>query len=418
MTLKKEIPTIDLAVSGTSSLNGVSVDDYNKAFCNTQEEVCNTFTPKKLQSEKLSGIYAELSFYDTPEKKIQYSKRADRVNECGSFLEFHLKGDKFKLAKANFCKDRLCPMCSWRRSLKIFGQVSQIMDILQERGDYAFIFLTLTVRNCPAEELKETIDALNNGWRSLYHDNKIFKNTVLGTFRTLEITRNAKENTYQPHLHTILVVRADYYRHDYLTKNDWQEMWKKACGLDYEPIIDVRKIKADGNIKKAVAEVSKYAVKGSDLLHGDLDEMCDIVRTFLEALYSRRLCSFTGIFKKIKQELNLDDIESGDLVNTDNEDLRSDVASAIIRYGWRYGYYEQFQRKGEQLRRTNNAPTLPPVWRIMKYKEMPIKDFVIMFPQYEDLYCALGYDDEYIVRIDIESGLMEFGYASDIWQIK
>lgn len=76
-------------------------------------------------------------------------KKAYRVLDCGSYLEFKrfLLSGEFKLNGANFCKVRLCPMCSWGRELKIFAQTSKVMDKALELRDYRFIFLTLTYRN-------------------------------------------------------------------------------------------------------------------------------------------------------------------------------------------------------------------------------------------------------------------------------
>ena len=51
------------------------------------------------------------------------------LKECGDTLVFvrNEKGKK-RLHGANFCRNRLCPMCNWRRSLKMYSQVSQITD--------------------------------------------------------------------------------------------------------------------------------------------------------------------------------------------------------------------------------------------------------------------------------------------------
>lgn len=142
---------------------------------------------------------------------LEFDSRSERVSECGSFLEFRVSSEDVKLQHANFCKDRLCPMCNWRRSLKIFSQVSKVMDSMAE---YEFIFLTLTVKNCAAADLPKTVDVLLSGWRYLYNKNKEFKSVICGTFRSLEVTRNKKNGTYHPHLHCILAVKPSYFKED------------------------------------------------------------------------------------------------------------------------------------------------------------------------------------------------------------
>lgn len=304
---------------------------FNSVEAKLQDEVDSKFLPKKKDALLLANIYDRLGL----------NGRMARVADCGSYLEYYVTDSSKTLHSANFCKDRLCPMCNWRRSLKIFGQVSQVMDEL-ERHQYRFLFLTLTVRNCCSEDLPATVQVLYDGWRQLYHKHKIFRSSIEGTFRSLEITRNSKDGTYHPHLHVILAVRPDYFRCGYITQSEWSFMWQSCCKLDYQPIVDIRTIKPnDKGLSGAVAEVAKYAVKSSDFLRGSLDDMARIVSDFLTALSGRRLCSFTGCFAKVRKQLALDDIESGDLIHVDGSSLRDDVAYMIVRYHWAAGYYER-----------------------------------------------------------------------------
>lgn len=69
---------------------------------------------KKLENLELAASYKRIG-----------SNKYYRVLDCSTFLEwkYYFEINEKRLAKANFCKVRLCPMCSWRRSLKIFGQV-------------------------------------------------------------------------------------------------------------------------------------------------------------------------------------------------------------------------------------------------------------------------------------------------------
>lgn len=116
----------------THCVDSVCVN-YTSSLQVLQDEVNNKFAVKKNRSSVLGAVY---SILDEP-------IRSQRVFECGSFLEFRVSESESNLQVANFCKDRLCPMCNWRRSLKIFGQVSQVMNQMDE---YDFLFLTLTVR--------------------------------------------------------------------------------------------------------------------------------------------------------------------------------------------------------------------------------------------------------------------------------
>lgn len=328
---RKSPSVLEHGEANPNDLSIISIPHYNSVAAKLQDEVDAKFVPKKKDALLLADVYDCLGLHG----------RMARVAECGSFLEYHVTPENKILHAANFCKDRLCPMCNWRRSLKIFGQVSQVMDEL-ERQQYRFLFLTLTVRNCSSEDLPATVQLLYDGWRQLYHKHKIFRRSIEGTFRSLEVTRNPKDGTYHPHLHVILAVRPDYFRCGYIPQSEWSAMWRSCCKLDYQPIVDIRTITPnDKGLSGAVAEVAKYAVKSSDFLRGSPDDMARTAWDFLTALSGRRLCSFTGVFAKIRKQLALDDIESGDLINVDGNDFRDDVAYMIVRYRWAAGYYER-----------------------------------------------------------------------------
>ena len=335
-------------------VSGVSSSDYTDYCFQIQSELDKRFTPHKKESEKLAKVYKALSDSSSSVgMKSYWTNRFIRIRDCGSVLGFGFEDGK--LHQANFCKDRLCGMCNWRRSLKIFSQVSKVMNVLQESNDYVFLFLTLTVKNVSAEFLPDAVDALTTGWRNLYHRSKKFKKVCLGSFRALEITRNLKRKsksygTFHPHLHCILAVKADYFKSDdYMSAEEWSELWKQCCKLDYSPVIDVRRVYNKNsealdrdfkNVSSAVAEACKYAIKGSDLLHGVLEEQAETVSNFLLSVSGRRLCSFTGCFSKARKKLQLDDVEMGDLLLTgEDPELRGDVKQVIVYFRWSSGAY-------------------------------------------------------------------------------
>ena len=275
------------------------------------------------------------------------SNKYYRVLDCSTFLEFRLTTvNDLKLTNANFCKVRLCPMCSWRRSLKIFGQVSKVMDYVEENYNYRYIFLTLTVKNCYGEDLRDTLDLMTKAFNGMTR-RKAFKQAIKGYFRSLEITYNNKENTYHPHFHMILAVDNSYFTQSriYLSQENWTSLWQSCLKVDYTPIVDVRRIKADDNqgFGKAVAETAKYTVKADDFLirdeKGNIQENLtdEVVETLDYALHRKRLTSFGFIFKEVHRKLNLDNAEDGDLTNTDNEELREDLTDVILKYQWNIG---------------------------------------------------------------------------------
>jgi len=276
-------------------------------------------------------------------------KKANRIWWCSCELEFRVEPEtgRKRLKNAGFCRERLCNMCAWRKSLKTFHQVSKVMDEVQRRHENLQpVFLTLTVRNCEGDKLMNTLDMMFYGWGLLRKHRKI-KRIAHGWFRALEVTYNRKDDTYHPHFHAILLVDKSYFKgKDYMQTADWVQMWRTACALDYDPICDIRKIKASKGKYKAVAEIAKYTVKDSDYLHEDNDELTDrLVGVLSSALRGRRLYGFGGVMQTIAKELGMEKPGEGDLVHIDDDAIREDVANLIEVYNWSFGVADYIRRR-------------------------------------------------------------------------
>ena len=286
--------------------------------------------PKKVRSLKLADSF----------KRLGNDKKSSRVRFCGdtlAFAEIIATGER-KLHDANFCRERLCPMCAWRRSKKVFYQVSHVMDKIQaENSSLVPIFLTLTLQNCSGKELSLTLDTIFSGWYHLTNHRK-FKRIVQGWFRALEITYNQKGDTFHPHVHAILLVDKSYFKSkDYMETTEWVKMWRTALKLDYDPICDVRKVR--GNRSKAVAEIAKYTLKDTEYISDDNELTDKLVRILGDAMKGRRLFAFGGLMKKAAKELGIKstDVGEGDLINVDGQELRQDVDYILRVYRWSMG---------------------------------------------------------------------------------
>lgn len=302
----------------------------------------NDWQAKKINNLELSNSYRRLSkkygAEISPHKWL-------RVRECATYLEFrlYLESQERRLHSANFCKDRLCGICSWRRSLKTFSQMMAVMNVASR--DHEFIFLTLTVKNVSSDNLDNQIKEMMKGFKRLT-ERKQFKQSIKGYFRALEVTYSRKRDDYHPHFHVVLAVSKGYFKsRKYLKKDDFIKLWREAMRLDYDPSVDVRKFKAatDAQLKKAVAEAAKYTVKDSDYLvkhkNGklDLDRTDEVVKTLSQALAYKRLLGWGGILKEIHKMLDLDDAENGDLVYTGDEDIEGGLY-IIEKYKWHVGF--------------------------------------------------------------------------------
>ena len=86
-------------------------------------------------------------------------------------------------------------------------------------------------------------------------------------------------------------------------------------------------------------EAAKYAVKDSDYIDPNLSEAeaVRIVKDYTEALHRRRLTAFGGWLKTAAKALDAENLDDGDLVHTEDETIRADIADFITTYDWHFG---------------------------------------------------------------------------------
>ena len=285
---------------------------------------------KKMANEALAEAYEPVN-----------PRKAERLLECGNFLSFSVLEDGSKKLKTMCsCRVRLCPICTWRRSMKVQSHTLTILNAVNDK--YAYLFLTLTVRNCSGEELSGTLDLMMDAWQRL-SQRKQFKSAVKGWYRGLEVTHNTDRDspsfdTYHPHFHVILAVNPSYFTsRNYVKQDEWMQLWKKSLRADYDPVVDVRRVK--GCTAKAVAEAAKYSTKEEDyIVPSDWELTVETVRTLDVALDQRKLVAYGGIMKQLHKQLNLDDEETGDLINVDPEDSTAAPTERVESYFWNTGY--------------------------------------------------------------------------------
>ena len=320
---------------------------------------------KKLRSLELSDSYQRLELE---------SKFLD-VHRCGEALAFKLLADgSKKLDSVYFCQKRLCSMCAWRRELKIFSQVSKVIDFVNPDGQYKHLFLTLTCKNVPAKDLPSQIDILIKAFDRLFK-RTLLRSTVKGWFRALEITHdvnrkitkemyygckekhlksrkdyydslglkigdhNPNFDMYHPHLHIILVVNKNYFTKNYVKQEEWTSLWRESLGCDYKPVVHIETFK--NRAGRGVSEAAKYTVKDNDyLVKSDPDLTDRTVITLDTALHRRRLVAFGGILKSAHKQLNLEDLNNrdADLIHVDDEEASEEVDYVLECYKWNIGY--------------------------------------------------------------------------------
>lgn len=325
----------------------------------------------KRASEAMSDIYKSVSL-----------RKGYRMAECADFLVFGRTADgRLRLKKAAFCHVRLCPMCSWRRALKVQAQMHEIVDALEvDKPAYAFLTLSAGARVFGAE-LSQRLDDMAVAWHRLT-SGRTWRQYVRGWYRALEVTHDTSRvitpamyhrkmdwcirrglaigdvnplyDTYHAHYHVLLVLPgniksllsllmagADPARYDLPQRRRnklsvWEVLWADAMRHDCIPEGDCQYIRRDrdSDMIKAVCEAGKYTVKTSDILVPNDDDLSrSAIRVLDQALHKRRLIAWGGCMAEVRRRLSLDDPETGDFVGQKaDEDMIGEVS-----YRWHSG---------------------------------------------------------------------------------
>lgn len=293
------------------------------------------YQQKKMKSYLLASSFRRLGLYDG---------RAARVLGCGNYLEFatHKETGDRHLIGADFCRDRLCPMCNWRRSLRVFSDLSEVLSVaLADESEYVPVFLTITVKNCAPEFLRSQLVSMTAAWNRFCKIIPV-QRAFCGWFRCMEITYNRKDNTMHPHFHVVMLARKGYFDSpDYLSIHKIVKYWRQALQVDYDPICHIKRVRSKSNnsdsIKDAVLEVAKYAVKDSDYLDEYNDELTDyLVDNLAVGLNGARLIAYGGVLKKIAASLKV--AESTDDLKKIREAVQNDHFVYIVSvFRWTAG---------------------------------------------------------------------------------
>lgn len=251
-------------------------------------------------------------------------RHAGRVWGCGDTLEFKQTPEGRKvLIGAQFCHDRLCALCQWRRMLKMSYQMTKTIEqALYEFPNSRFLFLTLTVKNCEGSELHDTVKAINKGILSMMR-RKAVKQDIIGYVKAIEVTVNDDRKTYHPHAHILVQVTSSYFktRGHYLSHDDWMNFWKKAIKADYDPSVRVSVVKGRGgkdSVHASIAEIAKYQTKSTQYLSLAEDRDLKIIDTLRTQLDHTRMLAYAGHLKELYKKLFKEEsTETEDLVKVD-----------------------------------------------------------------------------------------------------
>lgn len=261
-----------------------------------------------------------------------------KVLNCGTSLQFGVDSKGIThLIGGNFCRNRICPMCQFRRAEKLFSQAIQIVEKMEQDG-FRFLHLVLTVPN-PQDE-RELVETIKNLYKSFgkFWKYKEVKKAYKGAIRCLEISYNYERCEFHPHLHCLIAVKKSYFTDSkvYLKYDRIMELWAKACKSERLYQVSVRAVK-EGDYR-GVAEVCKYSVKPLDF--DDTQEQWQNERIILNLgwrLKGTRLLQKYGVLKdEWRQMFGADETE-----DDDTEFDTKQMFDYTFSYEWTKNGYER-----------------------------------------------------------------------------
>ena len=307
--------------------------------------------------KKYNGIWNNIELAQV----VFQRKELERYNECATYLKYAIFKNKKneiekKLIHANFCKNRWCSVCNWRRALKYRHILNNRIKKIKEEKKVKFIFVTFTIKNTYYKFLKRDLKLLLNSFKRLVNYSEIKNNkAILGYVRSLEFTVQKSDINYiNLHIHTLFAVSTSYFNSSYdfyLNQKKWTELWQKALRVDYMPVVDVRLVKKRKKSKYsadelAVFEIVKYILKDTDLFRLQEAKRIDIFRELYKSLKNVRNLGFGGIFapKNFKKD---NEKKEEDLIHiTNDNDVKGELLGEAV-YLLKDGFYrlQKFEEK-------------------------------------------------------------------------
>lgn len=264
---------------------------------------------------------------------------------CGDylvFLEDETREHK-KLETGFFCKQRLCPGCGWRASLANAKCLGAIAAKMEDNGK-VMLMCTLTVRNCGADDLTDTIRRINRAW------SKLLKREAYSVWadyvRKLEVTYNKDSDTYHPHLHMILFVSKSYFGKRYISQRKLLQDWREVYGDPAITNVDVRRCRSYSDGSSAVLEVAKYTAKSADYSRSE-----EVFDAMYRGLFHARLMEYGGACKALRDDYRHGRLEAYEQADTVQYTLRVVYVWSAIANAYDEHDVQEYDMSAAQLER-------------------------------------------------------------------
>jgi plasmid rolling circle replication initiator protein Rep len=257
----------------------------------------------------------------------EFEGYSTRMTFCSEVLEFQIvageRRSSLKLTNARFCRVRHCPICQWRRSLMWKAKAYKVIPkVAQAFPTHRWLFLTLTVKNCPIGELRQTLDKMNKAFKRLT-ELKVWPGE--GWIKSVEVTKGQDSPmSAHPHFHVLLMVPSGYFGKNYIKQDEWVQMWQRCLRVDYKPMLHIRPVKKEHDPTVIIPEILKYQIKESDLV-SDRDWFLELTRQ----LHKTRAVAVGGVLREYLRELEQ---EPEDLIGESEDPTEADEGGLFFNW--------------------------------------------------------------------------------------
>lgn len=195
-------------------------------------------------------------------------------------------GDTGELTSSYYCKKRWCQTCA---SINMATLINKYIDAMQGLDELNFI--TLTIPNCSAENIAETLELMGATWRRITDTARKLKMPFKG-LRKIEL-KAGKYYGYHPHYHIIM-------------ENNKSALWLRDQWLKRLPqcSIKAQDVRPIENVEAALIELMKYATKLTCAEGSGNDVLCSPrqMDVIFCALAGRRLYQTFGGLKSVNED--------------------------------------------------------------------------------------------------------------------
>jgi len=314
-----------------------------------QEPQCVNNNASQTLDQALSDYSPKDSKWDTQRATVQnmteflfqaqrFERWAERMDGCtrtlgfGELVDMDTGEIKPKLVNTFFCHCRHCQLCDGRKALVRMMRFKEALPAIElEHPKARWILLTLTVPNCPVDELRATLQAMSKAWQRL-SQRKAFK-PVLGWIRATEVTQEKHRKDYaHPHFHVLMLVPSSMLGGKYYVKqSEWLQLWRDCYRDQSITSVDVRAIK--GGAMKGAVETLKafnYSMKVDDLI----SRTPEWILEYMEQVNHLRFIAAGGVLKEALKQIE-QEATTEEMLNVDSENQEPTVSEVVRTATWR-----------------------------------------------------------------------------------